>query len=974
MSESQEYLQEFVDEAAGHVETVESILVDAAGIQNQPDQINEVFRAVHSIKGMAGFFGLSHIVDLAHTMENVFDALRSGKLQVNDDMIDQLLAANDCLRGMIENVGDSETVDITPHLEKLRALLGAQPKDGGAQTARAQAAAAAAPAPAAPAAVPAAVSAAPAGPQPAGREYELHLRLNHDLAGTPDGLGGLLHAVEKTARLLGTQIDHSRIASFDDVLAAMDGDDRDVALTFHIASGLPEAKLADAIQVPPETLRPVKTAAPAHPPAGAPAAKGKKAAHPASHPAIRVDDTIRVNVKLLNELMDLASEMVLGRNQLLRRLSGSRESIPGLGPILQNIDRLTSGLQEKIMQTRMQPVANVFNKFPRIIRDMSRELHKEIELKIEGADVELDKSMIEAIGDPITHLVRNSADHGLESPEERERAGKPRVGTVTLRAYHEGGFVHVEVTDDGAGLNIEKIRRKALDTGIVTREELEEMSEQEIGNLIFHPGFSTADKITDISGRGVGMDVVKTNIGRIGGSVEVHSQLGKGTVIRLVLPLTLAIIQSLIVEAGGQAFALPQANIREIVQARPDSDQHIEHIHGADVIRLRGRLIPVVYLSDVLHMPAGEDKGVGNSPVVILIRIGAVTFGVAVHAILESEETLAKPMPQALKGCLCYSGVTILGDGKTAMILDAEGIVKAAKLSAGAGAEETAADDTAQAEVGAEQQNLLLFRCTGDETFALDMSMVARVEEISRDRIERVGKMEFLKYRDSALRVIRPEDYLPVGRSEDAGKLYVIVPKLVSHPIGILVTRILDNVRTVVHLDTESVRSRGILGSTVCSGQLLLLLQLYELFGLADPVHYPPDVKKGSRRLHVLAADDTVFFRKTIRDYLEQAGYEVDTAADGREAWEKLGRTKYDLVVSDINMPVMDGLELVRHIREKPELQELPVIALTSLTGKEDETLGRRSGFDAYEYKLDRDHLLHTITETFQKRYGGESA
>lgn len=956
MSTREEYLQEFVDEAAGHMETVESILVNFAGIQERPDQLNEVFRAVHSIKGMAGFFGLTHIVDLAHAMENIFDALRTGKLQVTDPMIDQLLAANDCLKGMIENVDGSETVDITPRLNALRALLSGQP----AETAPADSPS----------------GAVLANKKPAdsvrtdGRpRYQIRLRLRHDLEKYPGGVEGFLHNVRKVGTLLKTEADHSRIASFDDVLAVMDGAEKDVQLTLTVSSDLDASALAKTLGMPPAAVVMSHAGQTA-----VPAAKVETPAAPVA-PAIRVEDSIRVNVELLNELMDMASEMVLSRNQLLRKFSDQRDAVPGLSGILQNVDRLTSGLQEKIMQTRMQPVGIVFNKFPRIIRKMSRELHKEIRLNIEGADVELDKSMIEAIGDPITHLVRNSADHGLEDTNTREKAGKERTGTITLRAYQEGGFVNVEVTDDGAGLNIEKIRQKALEKGVVTREELAAMSEQEIGDLIFRPGFSTADKITDISGRGVGMDVVRTNISRIGGSVSVHSSAGRGTTIRLVLPLTLAIIQSLIVEAGGYVFAMPQANIREIVQVRPDSAQRVQHIHGADVIRLRNRLIPIIYLTDVVQMKnVPPEKSIGDSPIIILIRISGVTFGVAVRSILETEETLVKSLPRSLKSCVFYSGVTILGDGKTAMILDPEGIARTAKISASSDQEDISGEENAE-QVNAEKQSLLLFQCTGSETFALDMSMIARVEEVSPGQIEHVGKAEFLRHDDGILRVIRPEDYLPVSRKDNpGGKCYVIVPKLVSHPIGILTARILDNVHTVVHLDTENGRAPGILGSAVCGGRMLLLLQLYELFGLADPEHYPPNTAKSSRRLHVLVADDTVFFRKTVKGYLEQAGYEVETASDGAEAWQMLQHGKFDLVISDIDMPVMDGYGLVRRIREKPTLSEIPVIALTSMTGHKAEKRGRESGFDAYEHKLDRDHLLRTITETFRKRYGGESA
>ena len=723
-------------------------------------------------------------------------------------------------------------------------------------------------------------------------------------------------------------------------------------------------------------------------------------------PSSMSEDSIRVHVTLLNNLLNLASEMVLGRNQLLRVIEEYRKNIPGIDPILQNIDRITTELQEKIMQTRMQPIANVFNKFPRIIRDLSKSLGKDMNLQLEGAEVELDKSIIEALTDPLTHLVRNAADHGLEGPEVRESLGKPRTGQITLKAYHEGGYVNIDIKDDGAGINVEKVKEKAVEKGLLNKSEFGIMSEQEILQLIFKPGFSTADKVTDVSGRGVGMDVVKTNIEKLGGIIEIFTTVGGGTTFRLLLPLTLAIIPSLIVEVEEQKFALPQVNLHEIVRIKPDDlSRRIEYIHDSEVLRLSNKLLPIIHLADVLGLKrtyidpdTGEKKAErritlldnrrkflkapeeslgckrknsANITRILVLRIGSKSFGIAVDDIHGSEEILVKPLPKFVKDSKCYSGVTIMGDGKIAMILDLEGIVEKASLKFFEELNEKAEKELIETSyILNEQQNLLLFKCSGPELFGIDLSMVSRVDEVSVDEIEKIGDKEFIKVSGGSLRIIRPEDFLSVGQSiSEKTKLYVIIPKLVKHPIGILIQKIHDNMHTAINLDIENIKTRGIMGSTILNNRIVLLVNVYELFEMADPEHYKiGDSKNTGENRTVLLVEDTMFFEKIEKSYLEASGYNVLVAKNGKHALQILQEKEVDIIVSDIHMPIMDGFELVRRVRADKRYANLPIIAVTSMFGGEQREAGLKAGFDFYEFKLDREGLLEKINIALQKR------
>lgn len=1001
--ENADLIKDFVEEAVRHIDIIETGLIKIEAGSGDPDTIHDIFRAVHSIKGTAGFFALKNIIRLSHAMENLLEQIRSGRMSIDNRLIDVLLSANDSLKSMVENVEGSEAVDISAHLEQISGFLGDGPppaRGGG--------------------------SAGEQLPAPgAGRQEENNTDVDDvDKVDKPAGPNDLRAAISEAAdrgcyafKIVAPVSGQAgadsytptelikRAESIGQVIGpatetgpAGTGDipGGKSSFYFYITSVLEKSLVAIALEIPEDSISeadpggledpaPVQGQA-AHPgpepdlagpgaatpravPAVSPVA-GEKGGRPAGQQHLVSEDSVRVHISLLNDLLNLASEMVLGRNQLLRVLESYRKGVPGLNAVLQNIDGVTSELQEKIMQTRMQPVSRVFNKFPRFIRELSRKLGKDVDLIMEGTEVELDKSIIEALGDPLTHLVRNAVDHGLETPEKRLKEGKPGTGTVILKAYHEGGHVNIDIIDDGAGIDVGNIKKIALQNGIISPAEAAIMGEGELLGLLFRPGFSTAEKVTDLSGRGVGMDVVKTNIEKLGGIMEIMTTPGQGTDFRLILPLTLAIIPSLIVEVKGQKFALPQVNLQEMLRIKPgDFSRRIEMLGDSPVMRLRGNLIPVIHLADALGL---EKAPLDSSRVLrtLVIKSGSKRFGLVVDIIHDDEEILVKHIPRYLSGCKCYSGVTILGDGRTAMILDPEGIAARAGLRF-MESEKPAADTVSPVQSTDEQQSLLLFKCSGTETFSVDLSMVARVEKIQADRIEKVGNKEFILFRGEALRVIRPEDYLPVTSARNnCERLFVIIPKLVRHPIGILIEKVLDTTEVKIQFNREEIRARGLVGSAVLYGRLVLVVNIHELLELAAPEHYQGEESKssagGSRT--VLLVEDTPFFIKTEKNYLESAGYRVLTAVNGSEALKLLQENHVDVVVSDIEMPVMDGFELIKKVRADKRLAGLPVVAVTSRADERSRKRGIKAGFDFYEIKLDKENFLEKVKLAMEKR------
>jgi len=537
--------------------------------------------------------------------------------------------------------------------------------------------------------------------------------------------------------------------------------------------------------------------------------------------------TIRVDVGLLDELMNLVGELVLARNQLLQHTSRFEDgSLQSTG---QRLNHITTELQARIMKTRMQPIGNVWHKLPRLVRDTAATCGKQVTMSMEGQDTELDRTILEAIKDPLTHIVRNAIDHGIEAPHRRTLSSKPAEGRLVLRAFHEGGQVNIEIVDDGGGVDVDRVRQRARGCGIAAPDTLARMSDREITQLIFHPGFSTADEVTNVSGRGVGMDVVKTNIEEIGGQVEIESVLGQGATVKIRIPLTLAIIPALIVICGGQRFALPQVSLHELVRLEGAAARSgIERVHGVPVYRLRGKLLPIVYLSRALGMPdpapvPEEDLELN----IVVLQGGDQRFGLVVDAILDTEEIVVKPLSGRLKGLAVYAGSTIMGDGLIALILDAQGLAQRAGLNAGATARALSRLSEAQEQAsGADKQVLLLVQ-VGERRVAMPLSAVSRLEEFPADAIERVGQDLVVQYRGGILPLLPLKSLLGGSGSigDGDGLLRVVVRAVKDGVVGLVVDQILDIV-------AESFETHPVQSDPLVEGYAVILSRVTELLDI----------------------------------------------------------------------------------------------------------------------------------------------
>jgi two-component system chemotaxis sensor kinase CheA len=565
------------------------------------------------------------------------------------------------------------------------------------------------------------------------------------------------------------------------------------------------------------------------------------------------DSSIRVDVGLLDKLMTLVGELVLARNQIMQ-FSASQESSPFLGTV-QRLNLLTTELQAGVMKTRMQPIGTIWSKFPRVVRDLALACGKQARLEMEGQETELDKTLIEAIRDPLTHLVRNAIDHGIELPAERLKQGKPAEGRLALHAFHEGGKVIIQIADDGKGIDPERIRAKAIQAKLITPAQADRLNARELVNLIFLPGFSTADKVTQFSGRGVGMDVVRTNIEKIGGSIAVESQPGRGTAVEMKIPLTLAIIPAITISSAGDRYAIPQVSLLELVRLEGDKALHgIEQIHGAPVYRLRGNLLPLVYLNEQLYPELrGDDRGVSGEINIVVLQADDRQFGLVVDAIHDTEEIVVKPLQKQLKGISAFAGATIMGDGKVALIFDLVGLAQKAHVVSGV-RERTLSDKTASAiETRDDRQTVLLFSTRGGGRMAIPLSMVARLEEFPRSALEKVGPLDVVQYRKEILplfhmsRMLRRQNGQPeAGRSsarrratgasgpQDNDKVQVVVYAGSGQRFGLIVDRILDIAEETIVTRSPATRP-GILFSAVIQGRVTEFLDLESIVRSVEP-------------------------------------------------------------------------------------------------------------------------------------------
>src|SRR5580698_3074676 len=665
--------------------------------------------------------------------------------------------------------------------------------------------------------------------------------------------------------------------------------------------------------------------------------------------------SIRVNVDTLDHLMTTVSELVLTRNQLLeivRRNDDSDFKVP-----LQRLSNVTAELQEGVMKTRMQPIGNAWQKLPRIVRDLCAELGKDIELEMRGADTELDRQVLELVRDPLTHLVRNCADHGIERPADRLAAGKAANGTIRLSAWHQGGHIIIEITDNGRGLDLDGIRSKAVEKGLGTAAELEAKSESEICNFIFMPGFSTAAKVTSISGRGVGMDVVRSNIEQIGGTVDLKSVPGAGATFTIKIPLTLAIVSALIVEAGGERFAIPQLSVLELVRAGNGGEHRIEHITDAPVLRLRNKLLPLIRLKDVLHLGQCDNE----NGFIVVMQAGNQVFGAVVDGVFHTEEIVIKPMSSKLRHIPVFSGTTILGDGSVIMIIDPNGVAQALGRVVTAGYADRPEMGSDEEDNEGDTVSLLVFRAGSQQPKAVPLSLVTRLEEIDCRKIEVSDGRHLVQYRNQLMPLLRIDGQMDLKKE---GVQPILVFSDHGRSMGLVVDEIVDIVEERLDIEVASDRP-GVLGFAVIKGATTEIVDVGHFLPQAfEDWFRRPDASTLRQARTVLLVDDSIFFRELLTPLIKAAGYRVVAAASAAEALAALkSNSRFDLIVTDTEMPDVDGFALAEAARAIPSRAETPIIALATMVSADAIERGRAVGFYDFVAKFDRAGLVAAIKE-----------
>jgi len=877
-TETRELLDGFVVESRENLELAQRKLL-ALETGADSETLNELFRAIHTVKGAAGFFQLTVLGGLAHVGESLMSKVRDGDIPVTAPLVDLLLKTTDSLLAMLAVPDLGQGCDVSELKAALQEALGTTPPS---------------------------VDLPAAAPEP-------------------------------------------------------------------ILTDLVVAEIASALAVP---------ALPSAPPVAATA--------PAAAPT-----TIRIGVDVLDQLLELIGEVVLGRNQLINR---HRED-----PVFKGLSRSITRLHQHVIRTRMQNVGVLFERYRRTVRDLSQQLGKKVEISIEGGELELDRTVLEGLSDPLTHLVRNSVDHGLETAEERSLAGKQVVGTVSLRALHESGQILIEVEDDGRGIDHERVRVKIVEKGLASPEEAAGLTEKELVGYIFHPGFSTRDVASEVSGRGVGMDVVKTNLVRLGCTVEVSSRPGKGTVVSISIPLTQAMVNSsvisgLIVGIGKYTLAMPQMAVSEVVRLSGDDRRsRIESVQGREVFKLRDKVIPLVHLEDILGIPrtylapdgeVGEERrsqmadrrgDIGSLPpddrrrkldrrvrndLLIVLHYKQDWFGVLVDRIVGTEEIVVRRPPELLKGRRVFSGSTILGNGTVSLILDIGGMVETARLDF-ADRSRILSAHIGRSSSPEVEQRVVVFSYAEGEYFAIPVNLLSEVDRCSVEDIRRVGSREFIQRHGSSIPLLRLDKHIDVTPMDPSRRSFVVLtPSRLAYPTALVAGRIEGTLVLGDDINTKEADEKGIMGTFFRDGRLISLIDIYSLLQKSDPDHYRSEVRPSLQQCRILLAEDQLFFRQLVVQYFRSHGIRnVVAVVNGREAVDELARnpTAYDVVVSDIEMPVMNGYQLVSMIKSDPRLSRIPVMALTSLEGEANVQKGMEAGFDAYEIKLDKDKVLRCL-------------
>ncbi|WP_262694799.1 chemotaxis protein CheW [Kordiimonas aquimaris] len=1017
-------LNEFLTETGEAIDVVDVELVKLEQDPNNKEVLDNIFRLVHTIKGTCGFLGLPRLESVAHASENVLGKFRDGELQVSEGAVTVILESLDRIKEILSGLeateeepegddseligrldviaeggaAEAETAEDEPDTvdgEIIDPTLGRSLKAGEVSLEELEAAFANAPGPEE------AASETPAADNSGQNLFErvggedtiaVAAHLISQRLGNEDGLSKFFDAAQQDQRK--AQFTGLMMALFKDNIDAADNVGRQLVTV----SGFGEAQFDAMLKLVKEILvecqvdsdvadeaimifelvreavinASKEVAKPKVNKAGRSAASNEPSG--AAKETRRTNQSIRVSVDLLEDLMNMVSELVLTRNQLLqitRNIDNSELGVP-----LQRLSQCTTELQENVMKTRMQPIGNAWAKLPRIVRDLTVELDKKIELEMIGADTELDRQVLELIKDPLTHMVRNSADHGIETPAERIAAGKPEHGTIELNAFHEGGHIIIEIKDDGRGISADKLSGKILEKGLASEGELADMSEAQIQKFIFHPGFSTAETVTSVSGRGVGMDVVRSNIEKIGGTIDMVSTVGKGSNFAIKIPLTLAIVAGLIVKANEERYAIPQISVLELVRAASkenagENDHKIEMIKDTPVLRLRNRLLPLVYLNEVLGFNTREeiDARENADDFIIVSQVGAFTFGIVVDQVFDTEEIVVKPVAPILKSLDIYSGNTILGDGSVIMILDPNGIASLAN----SGVTDNATEDEAEKEhvrrsTVNEKESMLVFRAGQEHQRAVPLSLVARLEEIDVSNVEKSDGRLMVQYRGALMPLVLADKEMTLRTD---GRQPVLVFTDRQFTMGLAVDEILDIVEEQLDIKLASDRP-GAVGSAIINGKASEVIDVTHYLALAFPdwlgskdTSDETGFKTDAER--ILVVDDSDFFRNMLRPILTVAGYQVTTVNSAAAALHLMEEGEmFDLIISDVEMPDMNGFEFAETIRDGSRWENVQLVALSSLSSERDINRGFEAGFDDYVAKFDKQTLLRSLAQQFK--------
>ncbi|MGM0461281.1 MAG: chemotaxis protein CheW [Fibrobacterota bacterium] len=1006
--------QLFLEESLEYMEEVEKdLLAMEENKTSDPEQINRVFRAVHTIKGGAGFFNLTKVKTLAHTMENILGDVREENTPVTDALVSELLKGADLLGDLLkapENEENCDISEITATIEQIHSTgsSSVSPRETDSDSEEvffldphkniflktdktllisAQ-------------------EKSPGGPH----LYCTVYNLKKDILDPGHTLETLLGAFESLIAVPTLTISGDRTA--EEIKNIPEKETPYVQICMICATVLEPDIFYDAAQLSPEKgvhfiakpvteedipreifLRVEKTA----PPENTAVTKKKQKK---TQRKKRSEKTIRIALSSIDTLMNLASELVLTRNEFLDKTA--KKNTKNLSDTAHRLDKITGEVQEVIMQTRMQSVGMVFDKFKRVVRDLSKKVKKEIDLTITGSDVELDRTIVEAIKDPLTHLVRNSIDHGIETPRERIAAGKGKTGHIHMSAVKQTNSVRIEIQDDGAGIDPEKIGAAAVEKGIIEAPQLDKMSKEDIIQLIFYPGFSTAGEITDISGRGVGMDVVYNSLTAVGGKVDITSERGTGTTITIGLPLTLSIVSTILVDVQGQKIAIPQNNVVKLMRIKPrEKETMLFTVGESTVLSFQDRLIPVAQLSSILNMPSrqihsnGEvfqerrrriadrrspdllseekisshtherrqqDRRKSDDSItrIVVIESEHSLYGVIVDTLEDSEEIVVKPLGYHFKNCKQYAGSTILGDGNLALILDIDSAAQSPEINSPARAMEKIPEEV-RTEKFDDYHAMLTFSNENDPTwYAVPMDIVRRIHRIDADTIETVGKTRIIQYKDETIPLIFPDAVLDCPPLPEKREYHTLLFTLNDITLGLVVTSVHDIQTVSGEIDTRTHRKTGTMGTMPIAGKITVIIDLYQMVKTALPdAICEVSARDAQTDYTVLVVDDSAFFRNQMTSIVADLQYTPLSAKDGQEALDHLSsRDDIDLVLTDIEMPRMNGIELTKQIRTMDAYSDIPIIACTTLSSVSDQEKGLKAGINDYLIKIDRNQIV----------------